>query len=84
MDQADKTELLEIINSKFSSGMGVDRSDILRTKMELETAESQLRLLRSAIASEKNARYMLWAVIAAAVSALASLASTAIVVLEHH
>jgi hypothetical protein len=43
MDQADKTELLEIINSKFNSGMGVDRSDILRTKMELETAESQLR-----------------------------------------
>jgi outer membrane protein TolC len=81
MDQADKTELLEIINSKFNSGMGVDRSDILRTKMELETAESQLR---SAIASERNARYMLWAVIAAAVSALASLASTAIVVLEHH
>jgi hypothetical protein len=39
---------------------------------------------RSAAANERNARYMLWSVIAAAISAIASLISTAIAVFGHH
>jgi hypothetical protein len=80
MDKTDQDELLQILNNQFKAGFS-NRVDILRAKMELETADSQLR---SATASERNAQYMLWSVVAAAVSALASLASTIIAVFVHH
>jgi len=66
MEKADQDDLLKILESQFESGSR-SREDILRTKMELETANSQLR---SAQASEKNAKYMLWSVGAAALSAV--------------
>jgi hypothetical protein len=62
MDKTDQGSLLNLLENQFRSG-GRSQEDILRTKMELETANSQLR---SAIASERNAKYMLWSVIAAA------------------
>jgi hypothetical protein len=74
MEKADEDALLKILEGHFEAGHR-SREDILRTKMELETASS---LLRSAIAGERNAKYMLWSVIAAAVSALASLGAAAI------
>jgi hypothetical protein len=52
MEQAEKAELLAILTSRFNSGFDITKADILRTKMDWETAESQLR---SAIASERNA-----------------------------
>lgn len=74
MGKADEDALLKILEGHFQAGYRT-REDILRTKMELETANAQLR---SATASEKNAKYMLWSVIAAAVSALASLGAACI------
>jgi outer membrane protein TolC len=74
MEKADQDELIAIMTEQWEAGER-SRSDILRAKMELETANSQLR---SAIASERNAKYMLWSVIAAAISALASLGAACI------
>lgn len=81
MEKEDRDLLLSILTNQYKSGFPTTQVDILRTKMELETADAQLR---SANASEKNATYMLWSVVAAALSAVASLASTAIVVFGHH
>ena len=74
MEKADQDELLNIFEGEFKVG-SLNRAAILRAKMELETANA---LLRSANASERNAKYMLWSVIAAAVSALASLGAALI------
>jgi outer membrane protein TolC len=74
MEKADQDLLLSFLEKRFRVGE-VSREDILRTKMELETANA---LLRSASASERNARYMLWSVIAATVSAIASLGAAVI------
>jgi outer membrane protein TolC len=74
MEKADQDDLLNAVEERFNVGERT-REDILRTKMELETAGS---LLRSAIASERNAKYILWSVIAAAISAIASLGAAVI------
>jgi hypothetical protein len=81
MDKAEQDKFLKMLTNQYNAGAGVTALDLLRSKMELETADAQLR---SAIASEKNAQYMLWSVVAAALSALASLASTIIAVFVHH
>jgi hypothetical protein len=46
--------------------------DITRAKMDLDVADAQIR---SAEAGERNAKYMLASVVAAAISAIASLMS---------
>ena len=79
MSDDDKNELLTILNNRYHNGMGI-KDDILRTKMELEATEAQTR---AAVASEKNAKYMLWSTITAAVSAIASLV-TALAVFWRH
>jgi SOS response regulatory protein OraA/RecX len=94
ISDAEKTELVKVVESRFRSGT-VGRDEILRAKMDLGVADAQMQAAvaeeRAAIATEvaakasvRNARYMLWSVIAAAVSAIASLASTAIAVFGHH
>jgi hypothetical protein len=57
-----------------------------RAATNAATAESDAAraAIETAAATNRNARYMLWSVIAAAVSAIASLASTAIAVFGHH
>jgi outer membrane protein TolC len=80
MDRADRDRLMAAIEEEFKVGSAT-QSDILRRKIELETADA---LLRSAAASERNAKYMLWSVIAAAISALASLGSTVVSAFFHH
>lgn len=79
-EQLDVQDLVRIARNRYNSGMG-QKDDIIRAQIELELADAQLK---SARASESNARYMLWSVIAAAISAFASLASTAIAVFGHH
>ncbi len=80
MDQREKDAFIQALENQFSAGYSVTFADIARAKLELEIADAQVR---SAVASEKNARYVLWSVIAAAVSALAALASTLIAVVWH-
>jgi hypothetical protein len=94
MTDAEKGEFVKVVEGRFRSGT-VGRDEILRTKMDLDTTEAQMQAALAeeraasaneiaAAASVKNARYMLWSVIAAAVSAVASLVSTAIAVFGHH
>lgn len=94
MTDAEKAEFIKVVESRFRSGT-VGRDEILRTKMDLDTTEAQMQAALAeeraananeiaAAASVKNARYMLWSVIAAPVSAVASLVSTAIAVFGHH
>jgi outer membrane protein TolC len=80
MSDAEKRELLTILENRYRNGAG-QRDDILRVKMELEATEAQWR---AAIAGERNAKYMLWSIVGAAVSAVAALISTAIAVFGHH
>jgi hypothetical protein len=94
MSDQQKNELLVLLHHRQKMG-GVTQEDILRTRMDLETVDAQMKAAaaeeKAAIASERaadatirNARYMLWSVVAAAVSAIASLGSTAIAVFWHH
>ncbi|MGA7070870.1 hypothetical protein [Bradyrhizobium sp.] len=89
----EKQKLVSTLSAQFRGGTA-SPADALHAKMDLELLESQIKASqaeeRAAIASEvaanasvKNARYMLWSVIAAAVSALASLGSTIISVAGH-
>jgi outer membrane protein TolC len=78
-NDAEKADLLAILDNRYKSGAG-QRDDVLRAKMALENTEAQMR---AAAASERNATYMLWSVIAATVSAFASLASVLILVFAH-
>jgi hypothetical protein len=57
------------------------RAATVAAKAESDAAKAAID---TAAAIKKNAQYMLWSVVAAAVSALASLASTAIAVFAHH
>lgn len=94
MSDADKAELLELMKNRLRMGQ-IGKEEILRAQMALDTTEAQMRAALAeesasaatkvaADASVKNARYMLWSVIAAAVSAIASLASTTVAVFGHH
>jgi hypothetical protein len=90
MSEAEKQELLVSV-LKRGKGSITPREEFLRTKLEIDSGLTQLRAAeaeeKAAVASEKvadasakNAKYMLWSVIAAAVSAIVSLVSTAIAV----
>jgi hypothetical protein len=82
-----------MLTNQFKTGFNVGADTILRAKMDLEVADAQVRAAmaeeRAAAATEiaanasiKNARYMLWSVVAAAVSAVGSLGA-AIVAFAH-
>jgi hypothetical protein len=86
MSEAEKQELLVIMVNQLKNGAGT-REDFLRTKLEVDSSLIQLRAAeaeeKAAIASERaadasgrNAKYMLWSVGLAALSALISLVST--------
>ena len=94
MSDQQKNELLTFVNERRQVGE-VNQEDILRTRMDLEATDAQMKAAvaeeRAAVATERaadatvrNARYMLWSVIAAAISAIASLGSTTIAVFWHH
>lgn len=94
MSDADKAELLDLMKNRFRMGQ-IGKEEILRAEMALDTTEAQMRAALAeesasaatkvaADASVKNARYMLWSVIAATISAFASLGSTAIAVFGRH
>jgi hypothetical protein len=80
MKSEEVEDFIRILENEYKAGL-LPKAIIYRTKLEIETAESEHR---SAVASERNAKYMLWSVVAAAVSAIASLISTVIVVFGHH
>jgi phosphoribosylformylglycinamidine (FGAM) synthase-like enzyme len=80
MDEKEKRDLLLMMENQFNAGYKVTKADIIKAKIDFEVAESQIR---SAVASEQNARYMLWSTIAAAISAIASVAAVLIGVLGH-
>jgi hypothetical protein len=93
MNDQQKNDLLIFLNNRQKVGEA-NQEDLLRTRMDLEAVDAQTKAAvaeeRAAVATEiaanatvKNARYMFWSVIAAAVSAIASLGSTAITVLWH-
>jgi outer membrane protein TolC len=79
MKEEEAADFIQILENQFRSGF-LTRDQIYRTKLEIETAESQLR---AAKAGEQNARYMLWSVIVAALSAVVSLAATLVTTLHH-
>jgi len=94
MSEVGKEKLLTVMKNRVKMGQ-IAEEDLLRAEMALDTAEAQMRAAlaeeraaraneTAASASEKNARYMLWSVIAAAVSAIASLVSTGIAVFGHY
>jgi len=94
MRAEDKHNLLILLPKRMKLSEA-STEDWLRAKMDLENTEAQTQAAiaeeRAAIASEKaadasikNARYMLWSVIAAALSAVGSLVSTALAVFGHH
>ena len=58
MERAEHDKLIAILEQQRTQG-STSQVEVLRTKMELETANSQSR---SAIASEQNAKYMFWSV----------------------
>ena len=94
MTESDKEQLVRHIQQEWKTGSKTT-ADVLHAKMSIEGMEAQTKAAfaeeRAAIAGEiaanasvKNAKYMLWSVIAAAVSAIASLGSTLISVIGHH
>jgi hypothetical protein len=64
------------------------KAQIAASDAQIEAARAETKAANAAItsahAAEKNAKYMLWSVIAAALSAVASLISTAIAVFGQH
>lgn len=89
----DKAELMGILQAA-SRVSPSNRENLIRAKMDLDATEAQTKAAlaeeRAAIASEiaakasvQNAKYMLWSVIAAAVSAIASLGSAVLAVMWH-
>jgi PHD/YefM family antitoxin component YafN of YafNO toxin-antitoxin module len=94
MQDEEKGRLIVLTRDKFEGGM-ISSEELLRTKMELEILEAQVAAAkaeeRAAIAAEiaanasvKNARYVLYSVYAAAISAIVAMISTAIAVFGHH
>lgn len=92
MQEAEKTGLLKLLESREHSAQ--NREDFLRVKMHLEAIEAQTRAAiaderaASAIESAANAavennRYLLAAVGAAAICAVASLLITIVAVIAH-
>jgi hypothetical protein len=92
MQDAEKTGLLKLLESREHSA--ANREDLLRVKMHLEAIETQTRaaiaeeraataLDLAANAAVKNSRYLLVTVIAAAISAVASLLITVIAIIAH-
>lgn len=90
----DKARLMGILQNKNQLSVA-QPEDLIRAKMDLDAVEAQTKAAlaeeRAAIASEKaanasvkNARYMFWSVVAAAASALASLATAIFTVIWHH
>lgn len=80
MDEEARKTLLTSLENMRKGGYTVTQGDIAEAKIELEVCEAQVR---AAVASEKNAGYMLWSVIAAALSALAALATAVISLVWH-
>ncbi len=76
LSKEEKEQLVEMAQDQFKVGV-MSADDVLKVKMELDAVEVATR---AAIASERNARYMLWSTIFAAVSAVAA-AGTAIITL---
>jgi hypothetical protein len=72
--------LIAIVTNRFNSGFDTSADDILKTKMELDALETTTR---AATTGERNARYMLWSTIFAAVSAVAALGSAIITLIRH-
>jgi hypothetical protein len=66
-----REELLSFLINQWKHGK-CTVMDITRAKMDLDVADAQIR---SAEAGERNAKYMLASVVAAAISAIASLMS---------
>ena len=90
----DKAKLMGILQEEASVSLAKPQ-DLIRAKMDLETIEAQTKAAlaeeRAAVASEiaakasvKNAKYMLWSVFAAALSAIASLATAVFAAIWHH
>jgi hypothetical protein len=71
MSDEHKKELLRLKENMYKAGFA-PIEDILRSEMELEALEAQIR---AAAATEVNAKYMLWSVIVAALAAFGSAAS---------
>jgi hypothetical protein len=80
LSEEDKEKWVALVNSRLK--IGIDGpEDVLKTKMELHAAEVAMRV---AIASERNAKYMLWATIFAALSAVGALGSAIITLVMRH
>jgi hypothetical protein len=92
MQDAEKTGLLKLLESREHSA--AHREDFLRTKLQLEAIEAQTRaaiaderaaaaIELAAAAAVKNNRYMLLTVVAAGISAVASLLILLIALFAH-
>jgi len=66
----DKERLLTTLKAQYDAGFNVSEGDIAKAKIDLLVAEAEIR---AAGAAEKNAKFMLWSTVAAALSAVGSL-----------
>jgi outer membrane protein TolC len=72
-------EIEKLTEAEFNSGE-MSRSDRLLTIVQVQAAEAQKS---AANAAKRNATYMLWSVIAAAISAVITAAGVAFSVFSH-
>jgi|HubBroStandDraft_6_1064221.scaffolds.fasta_scaffold972276_2 hypothetical protein len=79
LTKEEKDRWIAVVTNRFKSGTA-SADDILKTKMELDALETTTK---AATASERNARYMLWSTIFAAISAVAALGSAIITLIRH-
>lgn len=79
LSKEEKERLVLVLENRYEHGTATTE-DILKGKMELDAVEAAWR---AAIASERNARYMLWSTIFAALSAFAAMGSAIISLLAH-
>jgi hypothetical protein len=69
LSEDEKKRLATVVDNQFRAGV-LPPNDALKAKLELDVLEVASR---TANASERNVKYMLWATVAAAVSAVANL-----------
>jgi len=82
LSKEDKKQLVVQAMERWNAGfVGGPTNDVLKAKMELEAIEAATR---AANASERNAKYMLWATVFAAISAVASFLAVIVPLLSKH
>jgi hypothetical protein len=73
----DKETLLNVLQNELDTGSR-GQADMAKARIDIAVAEAQLR---AATAAERSTRFMLWATVAAAVSAIGTFAAALVAVI---